>query len=106
MQQQHLDQRLRPGGGAMPGPRRGPEHLVHAGEHRGRPSLGQGRRTRRRAGLADHDLQVMIQLQGSASKIPGRFTRRSIAGPGRNVARRDRPGRRGVLDGLGWALQP
>src|SRR2546430_5898192 len=45
------------------------ERLMRAGEHPGRAGLGQGRRPRQRAGLADEDLQVVIQLQ---VLIPGR----------------------------------
>ena len=54
---------------AVPGPGRGPERLMRAGEHPGRAGLGQRRRAGQRAGLADQDLQVVIQLQ---VLIPGR----------------------------------
>ena len=82
VQQQHLDQRPGPGGVAVPGPGRGPERLMGAGEHPGRAGLGQRRRPGQRAGLADQDLQVVIQLQ---VLIPGRDQPRVDRGQPRAV---------------------
>ena len=82
VQQQHLDQRPGPGAVTVPGPRCGPERLMDAGEHPGRTGLGQRCRAGQRAGLADQDLQVVIQLQ---VLIPGRDQPRVDRGQPRAV---------------------
>ena len=69
MQQQHLDQRPSPGAVTVPRAGSRPERLVGAGEHSRRAGLGEYGRAGQRAGLADQDFQVVIQLQ---ALVPGR----------------------------------
>jgi hypothetical protein len=61
--QQHLDQHSRAGGVAEGFARGGPERVVGRREYRSRAGLGECGGAGQRAGLAQQDLQVVVQVE-------------------------------------------